>query len=634
MAEKKGEVRFQIKTKGEKETSKKLKHVEKAFDDLASGTKGFNSTLRGMGPRFAAVTAATVAFSVAVAALGRGLNTLAQRGAAFGGPAGVFAQIASPEVLSRMQQLSVWQIRQVDLMRSYNQVMQVGMMQRDQYLEWVQRITTAAQERGDAPAEMFQRFSEALSGGGFENLRTIGVNIAEIQETVQESGRSMESLKGRTQALDLALNQLRQTQGDAEPAIANLADAFGAAATNANDYIDRVARVVSESPALVNSFESVRLTMVAFGDTTQTTGGIIETFFRTIIIGISHVAEQGARITASVMLNNMRIIATIRDNPAFQWIVENIPGGRNLEEMINRLHDLMGGTRSVAGMWETTAQAARVAARETGRIPQPPPGRRQLRAPQPPEEQGEGETALEQAERLAEFYRIGKEGEDEFRRLQAEGHAAEIERIRERSTAQEEYFRKIADQHNSEMERQREQEESIEADRDRRFTKHVSQVNAMTSGFAQIGSTISQIVAQNTENTEKAKKVEGAFLIAYNSVMAATELAEAIRAFAKQRYGSGALHLVAMGNYIAAAALAGSRLGGGQANAPSGTAYRPVERDVDKPTEEKEGGINIYQSYSLSRTEAGLGQVLEEAQYKRTEVGLPYGGIEGIEFGT
>jgi hypothetical protein len=94
--------------------------------------------------------------------------------------------------------------------------------------------------------------------------------------------------------------------------------------------------------------------------------------------------------------------------------------------------------------------------------------------------------------------------------------------------------------------------------------------------------------------------VEGAFLVAYNIVMAVTDVADAARAFAKQEYVQGALFVVSAAMHAAAAVEAGIRLGTSSAGANKAKApakgSKPENRHVpraESPHEQRKTIINI-----------------------------------------
>jgi hypothetical protein len=133
------------------------------------------------------------------------------------------------------------------------------------------------------------------------------------------------------------------------------------------------------------------------------------------------------------------------------------------------------------------------------------------------------------------------------------------------------------------------------------------------------------------QDVEKRKRIEGGFIIAYSSVMAAVELAQSIKSFASQEYAAGAMHLIAMGAYIAAAAKAGSQLGGGSASAPAAATYTPAR--TENVSDQRAGEARIVNiNYSLGRVHAELGQQLERAQWQRARSGLSNPAERGVYY--
>lgn len=179
------------------------------------------------------------------------------------------------------------------------------------------------------------------------------------------------------------------------------------------------------------------------------------------------------------------------------------------------------------------------------------------------------------------------------------------------------------------FEKEREQisdaiDKEIELARNRRefINEQMSSISTLAGAVNGLGKAVASAYEAMGGSSEKAKKVEGAFVVAYSSVMAALELAESIRAFAKQDYVSGALHLIGMAAYIAAAVEAGSQLGGGAAKTPSAqTSYTPARTEgLGAPSGEQQGNTIVNQ-YSWGRSRAEAAVAVADIEYEGARTG-------------
>lgn len=94
--------------------------------------------------------------------------------------------------------------------------------------------------------------------------------------------------------------------------------------------------------------------------------------------------------------------------------------------------------------------------------------------------------------------------------------------------------------------------------REERQFQHLQQT-LIASGANQ--EQIARAVEAHETRLDKLRAAEGGLLIAYNTVKAATEVAEAIASGAKQDYGAAVAHGMAAASYTAAAVMAGLELG-------------------------------------------------------------------------
>jgi hypothetical protein len=112
--------------------------------------------------------------------------------------------------------------------------------------------------------------------------------------------------------------------------------------------------------------------------------------------------------------------------------------------------------------------------------------------------------------------------------------------------------------------------------------------------------------------------------------MAAVELAESIKSFASNEYVAGAMHLVAMAAFIAAAVQAGSELGGGSPKQPTAGTFIPAQTEPQQQ-EEGGGGTTTINNYSLGRSNPEAGEAIADLEYDyRSTGGRPFGELAPV----
>ncbi len=146
---------------------------------------------------------------------------------------------------------------------------------------------------------------------------------------------------------------------------------------------------------------------------------------------------------------------------------------------------------------------------------------------------------------------------------------------------------------------------------------------AVAGTFGTLAGIMGQVIQQQEaagESVEVLKAIEGGFLIAYNAVMAATEIAKAIGSYPDV---AGILaHSAAAAAHVSAAVMAAAQLGGGSAaGASASAAARPAAfAPAEQPRPSGRGsdqGVTIHQQYLLSDSESGLARSLERATWQR-----------------
>ena len=199
--------------------------------------------------------------------------------------------------------------------------------------------------------------------------------------------------------------------------------------------------------------------------------------------------------------------------------------------------------------------------------------------------------ALERQARAAEEWRAAIEREGELatdaldREYEAQEKAhAELMRVHEENeerlaTATEEANRrKVAsiEEYRQRLEKTREDQQQTISD-----LGNVASAMSMLGKTAEtVGGIMTAVAGDEGRAVEIIKGVKGAFLVAENVVLGATEIAKAVAAAAEKKYASAALHGIAAALHFAAAAKAGVELGtgGGGASAGSGASAAAASR--------------------------------------------------------
>ena len=122
------------------------------------------------------------------------------------------------------------------------------------------------------------------------------------------------------------------------------------------------------------------------------------------------------------------------------------------------------------------------------------------------------------------------------------------------------------------------------------------------------------------ESAEETKKWYGGFLVAYNAVMAATQVAQAVGSWGN--WPKVVAHFASAASHTAAAVLAATQLGGGSAAGASAPAAAPTStftpaESVAAPSDSGPRETTIHNSYLMSDSEASLARSLERAKWQR-----------------
>lgn len=638
-------VRTHLEVTGERQAKQDIDGVNKSIKGIGAAGSVATTALGAIGGATVAAAAGLAAVTAAIGGVvtaAKALNAVAQRGGAFDAVASRFEAMADPQLISRLGELSGWQIRQTDIMRSYTQTMEVGLVSAEEYEDWLERITRLAQDRGGDPTQWLQRFTQAISGGGIETLREMGVNTMRVQDQIRELGISLRTEEGRVRAARLAMQQLMETQNEVDNSASHLGDSINAMNTQWDDFLDAQARIIATNPQLLRGFEQLRVEIFGAGGATETLGQNLGTLAIQAAQSVATVVVHFTKSIAGIMRVELEAMEAIQQNPIVRaWLTTT--GQADIFD------SWITSSRTILSTWERTASAAQrissamqasamdgfegFGAGETGVRgpggPGPGPrGRGSERERDLLSEQVDLASELDGiltgiqdqrdivAETEAEKFMIRREQEDEL-------NALILSHIEEQKIAQAEA---AEEQAAAGQRRLQEQRESM-----------IGIANATAGAFNTVGNIMRNVIQQQEaagKSAEGLKKVYGSFLIAYNSIKAITEFAEAIGAFASQRYASGIAHVASGVAHVAAAVQAASQLGGGSprvAAAPTSTfvASQPDQVGTGGSTAQSTTVIN---QYSIARSEPDLGYAFERAVQARQASRLPDPSVQGVGY--
>lgn len=669
-----GTVRTKLEVAGVREHNRKMKSAERALDNLGKGSKGLSDNIRGLDPSVGVSLAAMAALSGVVSGVSRAVQSLTRhfidlgrRGGSFDAIANRFESMASPDVLQRLNMLTNHQVRQRDIMVSWSQAMEVGLVSGKEYEEWMQRVVRLAQDRDGNPSEWVQRFTGALSGGGLETLRELGVNVGAVRDELRGAGLSMESAEGQSRALDIALEQLRETQGSVSNESSNLADSWGALVAQSENWLDQVGRIVSTNPDLVRGFEAIRQELFGVQGGAQQAGGGIIIFVRTAMQQAAELVGAIATMAARIGQIELNIAQMLVNNPLFNWFL-NLTGQQAF------------AAQAIAGLARMQTQAAALAAsaaRIRAAFATTSNGGGNTNTGGGPSLQissggggggggggGDGASEADAARELMIQTELGVVLENANasveRRLELEQQiadewAAQIEALhtlREEERAREEEGKQ---NHIAFMERMQEASErrqetilgimSAAAQATQQIggvfgavASHIETQMAQQAAVMQQQGVANDAIVKAQEKQAKRvqvlRKIEGSFLVAYNAVMAATEVARAIGSYPD--IPAMIAHAASAAAHVTAAVMAGVKLGGGGAgagaSAPVAASFTP--REPDKPVGETGGGgVTVIKNFNLARSNAGLGYEMENSRYAAVREGLPMPQTGNIAWG-
>lgn len=653
MPEGRGRVRttLEIDSKGKEE----LAQVKNGLNGLKGGAQGMIGALGSAGPVAAAVAAGLGVLTTALATAQRvaeaAVHTFVQlglRGGSVDAIADRFERLAAPGTLARLQQLSGWQLRQTAIMDSWSTVMEVGLVSADEYEEWLTRVTRLAQDRGRDPSQVIVQMTAALRGGGIEALGEYGINVQEINDALVAEHQTMSTVAGKSMALDLALAQLREQQGDVSNSASNLADTWGALTNQWEDWQDDVSRTLSTSPALVSAFEEIREGLFGMGGTAQQSGVLIALLAQQIggflLTGIS-----GAAQVAQFLIRMQRqMIEAWQSNPAARI------GLRLLGRVLGiDTETSAGGLEAMEGMIgqiATTAQAARSALMSNALLApagaESGTGEARARGGGGRAASGGAHEAISLEQMITELRATELDQERDLLELMG-GRGTEEEAFNAVLETQLELEddlisreRERAEQAWDLAESMREAQAAVDEMAQKAHERLMNNFE-LAAGFVSEMGAIFGAIADAEERAGRSgdawRKAQGVAMGIMYAIKAGAEFAQATADIASQNYLAGAGHIAAGVQFGVQSGLSFSQLaqsGGGGLAAPqkSSGSYVPAESSRVSSGGERSQGGNTYNYFSWGRSPAEFGRIVAEAPWQAEQAGLRASTPTGLRY--
>lgn len=674
----KGTIRGTVEIDGTDPSVKKLRSVEKAFDDL--GSKGLNlgERLRQAGPGIAVGIAAIGASVMAIRAtadalarVGREVHALGMLGGELSPITTAFERLSSPELLARLHEQTGYLVSERTLLAESVQALRARMLSEDEWVESLGAITRLSQDAGENVDMMVSAFANIAAGGGVESLARLGVNVSELREQLRLANVSGESLEGRTMLLRGAMEQMARATGGASNEATNYADAVTRLRNRFEIYRIEVSRTFAENSELVQSFQEIEDLLVDLSPNAETLGDAIADLaldatdaalaFAEWVEPIMNVVDALGQLNDAIntITQAGNVPGLIAEWAAFLGLTE--PGGGRVGETRQRISDIRAGrptgrrdlwtgesTMPEADPWATPGAPQSVAETTVSRRRRGGGG-------------GGGATpsgismdamltAMSEQAALAQQIAAYRERESEalaeLKDRTEEVARAEEVRIRTAQSAIEVEQRA--------MEMRQEAEERFLAMRqlELEIAQHIAEKDEqiaaaniakiessadVANSLAGIFGMLADAEAEGSENADSWRKAQGVALGIYETIMAVSEVAKAIGA-APDPFGI-AVHAASAAMHGVAAGLAFTQLaqtgGGGASSASAATskaaAFRPAASRPHATGGMSEAG-NTINVYSWGRSQADAGRVIAEQDWQRVHKGAPVRVPRGIGF--
>lgn len=634
--------------KGVQKTDKAMQHASESsreHEDSLSKLADISIIAKdGIGSIYGAMqksASAAVAVAGAVRDAGEALYDLGMRGGDVSAVGTAFERIADQDTLRRLHEASGGLVDNVRLMREYTQATRAHLATEDEIVRFYRAVTRGSQDAGESVQEMLQGLGSALSGGGLESFARLGVPIAAVNEELRRMGLSMESVEGRSTALDLILARLEESTGGLGNESSNLNDAFTALDVSLQNQTDSFARAFSEQEDMLGLIQS--MTGAVGEDTTafeylgSVLGATVAESMRIVISLVSEATGLLATATSGLVIytSTLGTVAGVlaRLGGPFETlasVVDTIRSG--IAEAGVDAGRLSARLSAVSTSYTSAANGRRGDTESTTTRPRGGRGGGggQQRRPTASimdlltadlEEAGQ-RYAEEQARVVERLYAQYTEEQREYQR--------QVENDLSKEAALREHMADVESQRHDvrmrELEKERDAQEAyqeyLREQEEERWDRAISNLHAL----ADISSTLGDIFGQIADEQEAAgrasdgwRKAQGIAKGTYYAAEAVATAAEAVRHFASHEYASGALAVVSAAQYGVASgymfskvAQSGSAgLSAPQASAGSFVASRP-ER-LAAPSQKREGDtVNVY---SLGSSNSDVAAAMERARY-------------------
>jgi len=625
-----GNIQGRISIAGAENAQAKLRETGRSAGDLS---KSLGPTAGGLAKNIAAMGTGAGLAELAVQALKASIDLaiqsaraaavalyeLAQRAGEVAPAAAAFERIGDPALLARLQNMTRGLVSNQRLMTEFTQAARAGMLDQEEIARAFALVTSASTAMGRSVDESIQRLGTALSAGQLEGFAEFGVNIGQIRTALTDMGLSAESGEGRVQGLRMAMRQMQEDAPD-----------LGGELDNTGAGIQRM------TVALENARDTMALTL----GTNQQLAGEITRLGASVESLSPRFAQLGVIIAEEVNIAFDYLVPILRE-------VETAIG--DTSHTISRLFQetLQGGDRVLAQRARQQESEARFAAETSDLGPRgsaifhavagaasAAPRRRagggaggRARAVEGPASMNLGDLipgleAAAESSRARQLAGRQKALQDEIDLERERVELAEqLTLIRQKQADDDQIALETAAER-ADLEKEAVEAAAAYAEQQREIA--LGTAEAVAGAFGTLAQITGQIIAQQEaagESAEVLKAVQGGFLIAYNAVMAATEIARAIASAASLDPIGTIGHAASAAAHVAAAVMAATQLGGGSAAAASAAASKPTStfhaaESMTAPRSQ-DRGVTIHQQYLLSDSESGLARTLERAEWQR-----------------
>jgi len=621
--------------------TKSVKALNKEGNESASLFDLAKAEYLAAGVALGSLAAAASTAANYVRIVGQAIYDLGMRGGDVSAVATAFERIASPRLLSQLREATGGLSRGLDLMRESTQALRAGLVTEDEIGRWYRAVTRGAQDTGESVEDLQRALGTMLTTGEMEEvLGKLGVSVTNVREEVAAAGETMETVRGKSLALSLALNQLEMSTSNVDNSAGNLNDIFTQLTVSATNLHDEFARGFSESSRMRDVFRGLNQELLSGRGNWQAYGSVMGSV-------IANGIQRVLRFAAAVNDLNAAIFRILR----IEW--EGGSAEQTFEQWAERFREIAGAMEpeAIAPGITQTGGASGTGAPKT-RQETPPPRTRRGGGRRPlPRGADTGEFMAEATAAIMAERQAAVEGEtkayQEQLRVVREIYEAQREALRETFDGIDSENERRERLHERNLERVQEQreaaakafQEQIRQEEERR-ERIVGNMQSLAQGASMLGEIFQEIADNQEQNTKRAdawRKIVGVAKGTYYAIEAVAAAAEAAKQGASQNYAGMALGIIAAIKYGVASGYMFSKLaeGGGGAGiaASSAGTFVPTQPDRVAPPTQVERGPERVVVLGLGNTDAGVAAAVYRANRELVRSGrTPVGTSKGVGY--